>query len=46
MMQTSQIRRALMWAILATFVALLIIAGFRGYLSSDMLLNFANRFYC
>jgi|GEM_PF-3788083 len=42
----SQTRRALIWAVLALIVALLIAAGFRGYLSSEMLLNFANMFYC
>jgi hypothetical protein len=45
-MDFSQTRRAMIWAILAIVVALLCLAGFRGYLSSDLLLNFANLFYC
>ena len=46
MMQLPQTRRALIWAILALIVALLCFVGFRGYLSSEMLFNFANMFYC
>jgi hypothetical protein len=46
MIHMSQTRRAIIWAVLAAIVALLCVAGFRGYLSSEMLLNFANSFYC
>lgn len=46
MMQLPQTRRALIWAILALIVALLCFVAFRGYLSSEMLFNFANMFYC
>ena len=46
MIRMSQTRRALIWAVLALVVALLCFVGFRGYLSTDMLLNFANAFYC
>jgi hypothetical protein len=46
MMQLSPARRALIWAILAVIVALLCYVAFRGYLSSEMLFNFANMFYC
>jgi hypothetical protein len=31
---------------MAAVVALLCLLGFRGYLSSDMLLQFANMIYC
>jgi hypothetical protein len=46
MVHLSPTRRALIWAVLALVVALLCVMGFRGYLSSDLLLNFANMFYC
>lgn len=46
MVHTSPLRRALIWAVLGTILALLCLAGFRGYLSGEMLLNFANMFYC
>lgn len=46
MIRMSQTRRALVWAALAVIVALLCVLGFRGYLSSELLLNFANTFYC
>jgi uncharacterized membrane protein len=46
MMHLSQARRAVIWAILAALVALLCLVAFRGYLSSEMLFNFANMFYC
>lgn len=39
-------QRAMIWIALALLVALLCVVGFRGYLSSEMLFNFANRFYC
>ena len=46
MMHMSQTRRALIWAVLALIVGLLCFMGFRGYLSAEMLFNFANAFYC
>ena len=46
MIHLSQTRRALIWAAMAVIVALLCFVGFRGYLSTEMLLNFANAFYC
>ena len=46
MMQMSQTRRALIWTAMALIAALLCLWGFRGYLSMEMLLNFANAFYC
>jgi hypothetical protein len=46
MMHLSPARRAVIWAIMAAIVALLCLVGFRGYLTSDMLFNFANMFYC
>lgn len=46
MMRMTQGRRALMWALLALVVAAMCAAAFRGYLSAEMLLNFANWFYC
>lgn len=46
MVHLSQSRRALIWALMAAIIALLSVLGFRGYLSSEMLLNFASMFYC
>lgn len=46
MVHLSQTRRALIWAFMTVIVALLCLLGFRGYLSTEMLLNFANAFYC
>ena len=46
MILLSQTRRMLIWAVMALIVALLCILGVRGYLSTEMLLNFANLFYC
>jgi hypothetical protein len=46
MMQMSQTRRALIWTAMALIAVLLCLWGFRGYLSMEMLLNFANAFYC
>ncbi len=46
MMHMSATRRAIIWAVMALIVALLCIFGFRGYLSAELLLNFANSFYC
>ena len=46
MMQLSPTSRAVIWTVMAGIVALLCLLGFRGYLSTEMLLNFANAFYC
>jgi VIT1/CCC1 family predicted Fe2+/Mn2+ transporter len=46
MVHLSQTRRALIWSVLAVIAALLCLLAFRGYLSGDMLLNFANTFLC
>ena len=46
MIHLSQTRRAAIWAVMAVIVAVLCFMGFRGYLSTEMLLNFANAFYC
>ena len=46
MILMSQTRRLLIWAVMAVIVALLCVLGFRGYLNAEMLLNFANSFYC
>lgn len=45
-MHMSQTVRALSWAAVTLIVAALCVLGFRGYLSADMLLNFANAMYC
>lgn len=42
----TQTRKVLVWAVLATLAALVSYFGFRGYVSADMLFNFANSFYC
>ncbi len=46
MIRLSQPRRALVWAILGVIVALLCYFAWRGYLNTELLLNFANMFYC
>lgn len=46
MVHLSPTRRAMIRAVLALLIALLCLMGFHGYLSSDLLLNFANMFYC
>lgn len=38
--------RMLAWAVLAILAALLTFATFRGYLSPELLLGFANSFSC
>ena len=43
MMQT---RRILMWLMLIMLAALVSYVGFRGYMSPELLINFANSFYC
>jgi hypothetical protein len=42
----TQSSRILAWAMLATLAALVAYYVFRGYVSADMLFNFANSFYC
>jgi len=46
MVHLSQTRRALIWTLMALIVTLLCLLGFRSYLSTEMLFNFANFFYC
>ena len=46
MMHLSQPRRIVLWAVLGLLAALLCYSGVRGYLSVEMLLNFADLFYC
>jgi hypothetical protein len=45
-MVTLQTRRILMWLMLIALAALVSYVAFRGYLTPDMLFNFANSFYC
>jgi hypothetical protein len=35
-----------MWLVLSVLVALLTYFGFRGYLNSELLFQFANAFHC
>jgi hypothetical protein len=42
----TQTRRILMWLMLVVLAALVSYVGFRGYLTPEMLFNFANSFYC
>ena len=42
----SQVRRIVMWLMLIVLAALVSYAGFRGYLSPEMMFNLANSFYC
>ncbi len=46
MIALSPKRRVIAWTLLGLFTALLCYFGFRGYLSAEMLMNFANAFYC
>ncbi len=46
MMHMTPFRSTLLWAVLAALVAAVCVAGFRGYLSTEMLLNFANAVLC
>jgi hypothetical protein len=41
-----QTRRILTWLMLIALAALVSYVGFRGYLTPEMLFNFANAFYC
>jgi hypothetical protein len=40
------LRRMLMWLMLSVLAALLAYAGFRGYLSAELLFHFANGMHC
>lgn len=42
----TQTTRLLMWLMLIALAALVSYIGFRGYLSPELLINFANSFYC
>lgn len=42
----TQIRKILVWAMLAALAALMTYFAIRGYVSADMLFNFGNSFYC
>jgi hypothetical protein len=42
----TQWKRVLLWLMLAALAVLVTYAGIRGYLSADMLFNFANSFSC
>jgi hypothetical protein len=46
MIHMTRFRSALLWALLAALAAALCVAAFRGYLSTEMLLNFANAVLC
>ena len=39
-------RRMVVWMILATLAAVVAYLAFRGYLSTDLLLNFSNVYSC
>ena len=41
-----QTRKILVWLLLTALAVLVSYAGFRGYVSPEMLFNFANSFYC
>lgn len=43
---TAQTRKFLVWALLGVLTALVSYFGFRGYMAPELLLNFANTFYC
>lgn len=38
--------RAMMWIVVAALAGLVVYVAFRGYLTPELLLNFANAFYC
>jgi hypothetical protein len=42
----TEARRILVWTILTLLAVFMSYFGFRGYMSADMLFNFANSFYC
>ena len=43
---TTDARRLIKWLIIAMLAAMASYLAFRGYLTPDMLINFANSFYC
>ena len=43
---TTARRRAIVWLVLAAFVALVTYLAFRGYFSPELLLNFSSAFNC
>ncbi len=46
MIHLSQTRRTVIWTLLAAIAGWVCLLAFRGYLSTEMLLNFATAFYC
>lgn len=44
--EISQIRRILKWLLIAVLALILTYVSFRGYLSPELLFNFANSFTC
>jgi len=42
----TEARKFLVWVVLAALAALVAYVGIRGYLSPELLFNFANSFYC
>ena len=42
----TQTRKILMWLMLMVLASLVSYLGFRGYLSPELLINFADSFYC
>ena len=42
----TQTQRVLVWMLLAALAAGMTYLGFKGYLSPELLINFANSFYC
>jgi len=42
----TQTRKILMWLLLIVLTALVSYVSFRGYLSPELLIDFANSFYC
>lgn len=42
----TQTRRTLMWAVIALLAAMVSYLSFRAYLNPELLIHFANYFYC
>ena len=42
----TQTHKVLMWLMLMVLASLVSYIGFRGYLHPELLINFANTFYC
>lgn len=42
----TQTQKILMWLMLIVLASLVSYIGFRGYLSPELLIDFANTFYC